>query len=112
MKTTTVLLILTLHLKMVHAGDTLKPIPPSVPKNPCGAFAKENNSKRLIPYTSLREGDVMWEKRVWREIDMRERQNQQLYFPLEPNACRTSLIHALMNNILSEKIVPLKMSSL
>ena len=35
-----------------------------------GIYDKENaNYRRFIPYTHLREGDVVWEKRVWREID-------------------------------------------
>ena len=49
-----------------------------------GIFVKENfTSRRVIPYTSLREADVMWNKRVWRRIDVREKQNQVLYFPIK-----------------------------
>ena len=50
-----------------------------------GVYDKENSvNRRFIPYTHLREGDVTWEKRVWREIDMREKVNHQLYYPLDP----------------------------
>jgi hypothetical protein len=39
-----------------------------------GIYDKENAvNRRFIPYTHLREGDVTWEKRVWRDIDMREK---------------------------------------
>jgi|TARA_B110000285_G_scaffold234583_1_gene312077 gliding motility associated protien GldN len=49
-----------------------------------GIYVKENfTSRRVIPYTSLREADVMWNKRVWRRIDIREKQNQVLYFPVK-----------------------------
>ena len=49
-----------------------------------GIYVKENfASRRVIPYTSLREADVMWNKRVWRRIDIREKQNQVLYFPVK-----------------------------
>lgn len=76
------------------------------PSNPCGIYNKENiGNRRAIQYTSLREGDVMWEKRVWRDVDMREKQNQPLYFPLEFNPCRTSLFQALTRNILSGNII-------
>jgi hypothetical protein len=44
-----------------------------------GIYDKENSTnRRFIPYTFLREADVQWEKRVWREIDMREKINQPL----------------------------------
>ena len=50
-----------------------------------GVFIKETApTRRVIPYTHVREADVMYYKRVWREIDVREKMNQQLYYPLEP----------------------------
>ncbi len=73
--------------------------------NPCGIYNKENiEERRPIQYTYLRESDVMWEKRVWRDIDMREKQNLPLYYPIEPNACRTSLFQTLTKNILNGNI--------
>ena len=74
-----------------------------------GVYEKENSiNRRLIPYTHLREGDVMWEKRVWRVVDMREKLNQQLYFPLFPNASRISLMQLLAKYILSGQIIAFK----
>ena len=52
-----------------------------------GIYDKENaTSRRFIPYTHLREGDVVWEKRVWREIDLRDKQNQPLFYPIDFSA--------------------------
>ena len=49
-----------------------------------GIYDKENAvNRRFIPYTHLREADVAWERRIWRELDMREKQNQQVYYPTE-----------------------------
>ena len=31
--------------------------------------------KRVLPYDQLREADIMWEKRIWRVIDTREKMN-------------------------------------
>lgn len=39
-------------------------------------------NRKPIPYTPIREADVMWKRRVWRIIDLREKQNLPLYYPL------------------------------
>lgn len=87
-----------------------------------GVYDKENSvNRRFIPYTHLREGDVTWEKRVWREIDMREKINHQLYYPLEPNTSRISYLQVLLKYILGgqviaftdeEFLVPLELSAI
>ncbi|MCE3228909.1 MAG: hypothetical protein K0S32_3460 [Bacteroidetes bacterium] len=74
-------------------------------RNPCGGFIKENiGAKKAIPYTHLREADAAFEKRIWRDIDMREKFNQPLYYPLEINPCRQSLFQVLSQNILKGNI--------
>ena len=71
-----------------------------------GIYDKENsNNRRFIPYTHLREGDVTWEKRVWREIDMREKQNQQLYFPIEPVVSRISFLQLIFKYVLKNELM-------
>lgn len=55
-------------------------------------YTKENApNRRVIPYTYLREADVIWSKRIWRMIDLREKMNLDLYYPVTPNANRKSL---------------------
>ena len=39
-------------------------------------------NKKPIPYPSLRRADAMWQKRIWRVIDFREKINQPFYFPI------------------------------
>jgi gliding motility associated protien GldN len=47
-----------------------------------GVYIKSNiPTKRMIPYQRVREADVIWESRVWRTIDLREKINQTLYYP-------------------------------
>lgn len=47
-----------------------------------GIYVQEHiPTKRLIPYEFVREADVMFQKRVWRIIDLREKINHPLYFP-------------------------------
>jgi gliding motility associated protien GldN len=48
-----------------------------------GVFKREHISNRKpIPYTPIREADVMWKRRVWRIIDLREKINLPLYYPI------------------------------
>ncbi|MBL7934302.1 MAG: gliding motility protein GldN [Bacteroidia bacterium] len=94
---------------LLKAQDTFNP--PTYTNsqiNPCGVHNKHIGDRRPINYTSLRESDVAWEKRVWRDIDMREKQNQPLYYPLEYNACRSSLFQTITRQILNGNIIAFK----
>jgi len=74
-----------------------------------GIYDKENSvNRRFIPYTHLREGDVTWEKRVWRRLDMREKQNQQLYYPKDLVATRISLMQLITKYVLAGQIIAFK----
>jgi gliding motility associated protien GldN len=55
--------------------------------------------KKPIPYVPIREADVMWSKDIWRIIDLREKMNQTLYYPLEPMNERMSLFGVIMHGI-------------
>jgi gliding motility associated protien GldN len=41
-------------------------------------------SERFLPYPPLREADILWEKRVWRIIDTREKMNLPFRYPKMP----------------------------
>ncbi|MFT4545230.1 MAG: hypothetical protein ACI9EQ_001701, partial [Bacteroidia bacterium] len=57
-----------------------------------GVYVKEHYpTRKVIPYTHLREADVMWATRIWRKLDLREKINHPLYFPTEPIKNRRSL---------------------
>jgi gliding motility associated protien GldN len=74
-----------------------------------GVYDKENSvNRRVIPYTHLREGDVNWEKRVWRVVDMREKVNQVLYYPTTPIVSRISLMQLISKYVLSGQIIAFK----
>jgi gliding motility associated protien GldN len=55
--------------------------------------------KKPIPYVPIREADVMWSKDVWRIIDLREKLNQPLYYPLKPIGQRMSFFGLIMHGI-------------
>lgn len=42
--------------------------------------------RTVLPYQPVREGDILWEKRLWRIIDVREKMNLPFAFPEAPLA--------------------------
>ena len=66
-----------------------------------GIYVKENvQTRRVVPYTYLREADVMWSKRIWRVIDLNEKMNLPLRYPLSGTTSdRKNLIDVLMNSV-------------
>lgn len=65
-----------------------------------GIYEKETIKQRIpIPYPHLREADMMWTRRMWRILDLRERMNHPLYFPTSRMFDRSSLVQRLMDAI-------------
>jgi len=63
-------------------------------------YVKEHTiERRVIPYTYLREADVMWSKRIWRIIDLREKLNHDMYFPIDVIAGRRSLMQVIWDGV-------------
>lgn len=50
-----------------------------------------------VPLPTIRKADVMWSKRIWREIDFRQKFNQKFYFPIEPQANWKSFITVVLD---------------
>ncbi len=51
-----------------------------------GGYDKAHTQNRMpIPYAHLREADVLWQNRIWRVIDFRQKINHQFYYPEEPH---------------------------
>jgi gliding motility associated protien GldN len=59
-------------------------------------------SRKPIPYAPLREADLMWQKRVWRTIDLREKINLPLYYPFEKTNGMRSLAEVLFSAVVDE----------
>jgi gliding motility associated protien GldN len=57
---------------------------------------------RVIQYPFLREADMVWSTRHWEIIDIREKINQHLYYPIKDLPDRKSLFEVLVDGILSE----------
>jgi gliding motility associated protien GldN len=70
----------------VPAPDTTKKVAATPKKpfdKPLDGYYKKNNIllAKVTPYPNLRESDVAFAKRVWREIDTREKMNEYLSSP-------------------------------
>ncbi len=117
------LIIFILGAGLVHlnAQGQASPIISSAPGNastpgqlskkppPTDVYKRENiiPEKKPVPYSYLREADVMWAKDVWRVIDLRQRMNYPLRYPQEDaieDENRYSLYLLLMKAIAAEEI--------
>jgi gliding motility associated protien GldN len=80
-------LIFSLVMLCVGAsfGQTIRgPIANPAPGVLDGVYVKEHiPTKKVVPYEFVREADVTWSKRVWSVIDLREKFNHPLYYPLD-----------------------------
>jgi gliding motility associated protien GldN len=76
-----------------------------------GIYVKEHvPARKPVPYYHLREADVMWSKRIWRMIDLREKINHPFLYPTipykdQPLNDRYSLICLLLYGIEKEGLV-------
>lgn len=65
-----------------------------------GIYIPEHSrTRKVIAYTPLREADVMWTKRIWRNIDLKEKINHPLYYPLEDKSTYKSLFRVIQEGI-------------
>ena len=60
--------------------------------------------KTPVPYEYIREADVMWEKVVYRMVDLRQKQNHPLYYPTTPIGSRRNLVDLILYGIDNEGI--------
>jgi gliding motility associated protien GldN len=77
------------------------------------AFIKTTTKERKpAPLPAVRESDVVWSRTVWRLIDLREKANQQFYFPSREIQGRKNLINILLKAIELKSITAFDASSL
>lgn len=68
-------------------------------------------NRRPIPLPTIRNADVMWSKRIWREIDFRQKFNQKFYFPLETQADWRSFIVVVLDALKEGKLTAYDISN-
>jgi gliding motility associated protien GldN len=80
---------------------------PKAIERPLDGYYKRTNieNARVTPYANLRESDVMFSKRVWREIDLRDKVNTIFASP------KSSLITILTDAVIAEELTAYDPSS-
>ena len=95
--------VVFLNLSLIAQQGVLDPASSPIKDGPIGAYQKENSENRyVVPYVYVREADVTWTKRVWRNIDVRERRNQVFKYPLDDTRDRTSFIQLIIKQLGAE----------
>lgn len=86
------LCVVSVSTSLVAQEEMLGPVPNPAPGVLDGVYVPEHiPTKKLIPWEHVREADAVWSKRVWRYIDMREKINHSMYYPLDKIEATTIL---------------------
>jgi gliding motility associated protien GldN len=85
---------------LVDTTKRVATVPAKPFDRPLDGYYKKSNilSAKVTPYPNLRESDVAFAKRVWREIDLRDKMNQYLASP------KQRLIDVLMDAVMSGEL--------
>lgn len=83
-------LFIFLQFSLELQAQTIDPEPENIDTIP---------PKRYIPYPYIREADLMWKNRVWERIDLREKINHHLYYPMVDIPARKCLFNVLLEGI-------------
>ena len=73
-------------------------------RTPDGAYDRVAHNSMPIAWQHLREEDILWKKRVWREIDTREKQNIGFRYMGDENSGGGMFIEILIDGIKRGKI--------
>jgi gliding motility associated protien GldN len=63
---------------------------------------KHYHNNTVFPYPYLREADMMWSTRHWERIDLRQKMNLHLYYPVQAIPGRKSLYDVIVDGVMSE----------
>ncbi|MXV17584.1 gliding motility protein GldN [Hufsiella ginkgonis] len=83
--------------QQANLSNSTKPILDTVPLD--GVYRKGNLlDAKVTPYANIREADVIYRKRIWRQIDLRQKMNRPYASP------KSRLIDVIMNAVMSGEL--------
>jgi gliding motility associated protien GldN len=85
--------------EILKAKDEWKPS-----LRPTGVIDKVPHINKVMPWSTIRENDVLYSKYVWREIDIRQRQNAAFRYPGDEESGGGTFIEILLYAIRKGKI--------
>jgi gliding motility associated protien GldN len=73
-------------MKQLFFAMAILCLPMSIFTQPLNDITDRNTikEKRLLTYQPIHERDILWEKRIWRVIDVREKMNLPFLYPEKP----------------------------
>ena len=69
-----------------------------------GVYDRVPHINQPLHWQPVREADILWKKRVWREIDTRQKQNMAFRFPGDENTGGGMFIEILLDGVKKGKI--------
>lgn len=69
-----------------------------------GAYDRVPHARTPMPLPYMREADILWKKRVWREIDTREKQNLAFRYPGDDETGGGMFIEILVDAVKKGKL--------
>ncbi len=103
MKNSKLLILFSISFLLFANNNIFSQVIGSTPRNQ--VYDKIHISERKpIPYPPLREADVVWSKRIWCMLDLRQKMNLPLYFPLKPIAGKMSLAQLIWDSVISGEL--------
>lgn len=98
-----VMAIIVVSLGLLNTSLNAQTLEPSFPDD---FYVRDQvSTSRPVPYVHERESDILWSKRVWRTIDLREKFNHPLYYPETPLNNRKSLFDVVKEALLSGELI-------
>ncbi|MDR1984348.1 MAG: gliding motility protein GldN [Prevotellaceae bacterium] len=62
-------------------------------------------TRNVVPYPETEEADIVWQRKIWRAVELSEKINHPLYFPTIETRDHKSFIQALMEGLEKGEIV-------
>jgi gliding motility associated protien GldN len=87
-------------IALLFSGAGLKSFAQILDNPPSDVVYYDNNDDRNVKplaFQPVRKADIMWSKRIWREIDFRQKMNQPFYYPIVPHNNWRSFMTILMD---------------